>query len=719
MRWQQIARLAIATSVLAFAGIVVFTMRERAAVPEPNEDVRRTAADATFENPDGGSLETARPDGTLAFKLTFKRHLGYRDGRTTFAGVELTLPDRNGRSVTVTAREADVTQTADGLGTADFRGDVRLTTSDGIAMTAGEARYVDREGLVIVPGPLEFSRGRLRGRGVGATYDKNSDVLWLRDRAHVTIAPGEDGSGAADVTAGSIGMVRSENYLRLARDPRVVTDGRIIQADEITVLLRPDGETIQQAQLRGQSRITGDEATAQSMSARDIDLTYAADGRTLEHAHLMNDGVVDLPAGGGKRRIAAQSIDLSLAPDGTTVTTLSATGSVQVDLPGERDVPAKQIRAARLEASGPPGSGIERATFAGGVEYRETRAARGSLAAVDRSVRSAQLVAGTAPGFGSLERAEFQGGVRFTDGATLTAEASRAVYVPGGDRIELTPLEGMAGPPPTVNDGQIVVQARAIQVAPESRKLRAETNVRSTIHPRRQEAGAKEGKGGRLPAMLSGDRPVNVTADRLEYDGVSVATYSGSARLWQDRSQIDADTIVIDDSSGDLTARTGVTTTMLLEDTDPKTKRRTPTKTVGTADTFVYENVKRLAVYTGSDDALARMTGAQGDLTGERIDLYLKEGGKELERAEAHGRVTVVEDRRTASGDRLIYTAATDTYVLTGTPVEVIDREGQTCKKTIAARLKFQRAVDTIQGEGAHGLRLRTETVPCPTERRD
>ena len=222
-----------------------------------------------------------------------------------------------------------------------------------------------------------------------------------------------------------------------------------------------------------------------------------------------------------------------------------------------------------------------------------------------------------------------------------------------------------------------------------------------------------------MPAMLKQDRPVNVTADRLEYDGTAVATYRGNARLWQDQSKIDADTIVLDDRSGDLTARVNVVTSMMLDETDLKTGKRTPTRTTATADSLVYDNDTRLAVYTGTDSTPATLRGAQGDLSASRIELYLKDSGNELQRAEAHGRVVVKEAQRTATGDHLTYTTADDTYVITGKPVEIVDREQKSCKRTVGATLKFRRAVDTIQGEGAHGLTLKTETVACPAERRD
>ncbi len=70
--------------------------------------------------------------------------------------------------------------------------------------------------------------------------------------------------------------------------------------------------------------------------------------------------------------------------------------------------------------------------------------------------------------------------------------------------------------------------------------------------------------------MLKQDRPVNVMSNRLDYDGVSEATYTGNALLVQDKSRIAAETIVMNDRSGNLTAQVKVRSTMMLEDEDPK-----------------------------------------------------------------------------------------------------------------------------------------------------
>ncbi len=726
MRWQKAARLAIAVFVIAFAGLVIFTIRQRTAVPDRvPEPVKRT--DAPVETP--GPLRFERVDnGKLIYRLTGVGHKMYHDGRQVIGTVELTLPDRNGKTFKVTADEAEFQrQPAQEVGSGTFKGNVRLTTNDGIEVKAASANYDDTTGVLTVPGHVEFTRGRMNGTGIGATYDRNKDVLWLLDQAHVIVSPDEKGAGAAEMTAGAAGMARSDNYTRLTRNGRIVSGTTTLVGNEITAITKPDGNTVEQIQLRGNSAITETGVNPRTMTAQDIDLVYAADGKTLQSSRLMQNAVVNLPgqAGAAGRRIAGRTIDMTMGPDGSQLTSLNATETVQLDLPAAGDAPAKEIRAATLRASGPPDAGLQTAVFEGGVEYRESRPAKGTVAAIDRTARSSRLLVTTKPGLGDIEQADFRGNFRFSDGTRLSAEAPRALHHFAADRIDLSSFEKEPGPTPFVNDGQFLVEARNIQMSPTSQKLTADTSVRSTVQPKSKQKATTNGAGNqdtRMPVMLEQDRPVYVASNKLSYDGVSEATYTGKARLWQDNSQskIDAETIVLNDRSGNLTAQTNVTTTMLLSNADPKTKEKVPTLMTVTANDLVYEDAKRLAVYTGTPAKQANMKGAQGDITGDRLDLYLAEKGGELERAESHGNVTVREAIRTVRGQVLVYTSATDTYVMTGNPVEAIEREtATTCKKMLGTTLTFRRAIGSISADASGVNLVKSETIPCPAGSRN
>ena len=520
--------------------------------------------------------------------------------------------------------------------------------------------------------------------------------------------------------------------MRLTTAARIVSEGRTIEADDITVRFTEDDERVQAMELRANSRIMGAGQGAQAMSARDIDLMYAEDGRALQTAKLMEDAVVQLAGQerGGSRRVAGRAIDITMAPDGATVTNLVANQNVQVDLPAEGDLPAKRIRSASLVAIGAPGTGLQEATFTGNVDYRETRAGRRNVPSVTREARAERLLVKTKPGLGPVQQADFEGKVRITDAPQVTAEAPRIVYFVEKDEISLT-SGADAALVPHVSDGRVDVAARTIHYGLATRSLTADTRVRSIVQPQRKgaadpdQAKASRTNGSsaqpqtRMPSMLKGDEPVFVTSDRLAYDGAAArAVYEGTARLWQGDSDIRGATIELDDKEGNLTARGSVTTVMLLEDTDPKTKKRSIARTTGRGETFDYNEAKRLAVFTGTGKTQANIVGPQGDVTADRIELHLKAGANELERAVAIGTVFAKESNRNARGDHLTYTAADDLYVMTGTPVTAIEETPPSCKKTTAPRITFRRSVENVQVSSNSPVAAKTQEIACGSEKR-
>ncbi len=581
---------------------------------------------------------------------------------------------------------------------------MKLRTESGVEVCAGEAAYSEKEGILNIPGPVEFSKGRLKGSGVGATYNNNNEVFWILAQAQVNVAPDAAGAGKLDATSGTAGFARLEHYMRLVTAARITSEGRVAEADEIKIVLDEKSEKVQKLELREKSRLTGGATGgAQLMTARHIDLTYAPDGRTLQSSKLMENAVVELPgaAGASPKRVSAVNIDIGMSPDGATVTSLHAVDKAQVNLPAEGETPAREITSVTLHATGAPGQGLQNAVFEGGVHYREIRQANPKTPASERKASSQKLIVDTKPGFGPLERADFRGNAHFESGKTI-ADAPRAVYVIDKDVLDLSNAQGEPGKGPTVTNPQLTVDAVNIHVSPSTQTLSADTDVRSTIRPQ------KRGEGGetRMPAILKRDKPVNVSSNRLEYDGVAEATYSGNASLWQgDQSRIDGGTIVLNEKTGNLKASVGVRTQMFLVDTDPQTKERKPTKTTVTADELMYDDAKRTAIYTATGKALAEMTSPQAKMVGRRLDLFLKEGGSELERAEADAEVTVTLTTMVSTGKHLIYTAATDTYVLTGEPVISVKKDEKgACKETRGTTMTYNRATDESFVSGIDGL---------------
>jgi len=448
------------------------------------------------------------------------------------------------------------------------------------------------------------------------------------------------------------------------------------------------------------------------MAADDITITYAADTGLLERAVLERAARVGLPGAGG-RSLAGDFIDLAFAGDGTTLTALDANGAVELTIPADGDDPATEIRAPRLEARGAAPNGLERATFSGGVEFREHAAARGERAAVDRVGRSDSLVLTLDGGFSDIKDADFRGNFRFRD-AGGTAEAPNATYGVETGRIA---LKGGTGVSRVVQEGG-TVQATDIDMTLDPRSMKARGRVRSTLKP-----GARRERDEPRPSILEDDEPVNVTAKALDYDGrTERAVYTGDARLWQADTVIHGETIVLDDKTGNLEARQAVRAQFLIRDEqspDRETAERAPKPTFARGDELVYVESRRQATFRGS----AKITGPEGDISGDRIELFLEEDGNTLERAEAYDNVTArLDGGRVATGSRLVYSAKARRYDMRGAPLKVRRQYtekgsgGKTvtrCEETVGSSLTFDRSADTVSVVGANGAPSRTVPVPC------
>jgi lipopolysaccharide export system protein LptA len=523
------------------------------------------------------------------------------------------------------------------------------------------------------------------------------------------------------VTSQAAGMARKEHYMRFTGGVHFDGEGHITETDEAMVALTDDNEKVQRMELRGNSKITGKpgQSGPQSMCARDMDVGYAADGRTLQTAHLVENASIDLPGEAGKKpkQISAKGIDVAMAPDGATVTNLSANEAVQLDIPPDGDIPQRRIRAAALIASGAPPGGITNATFVGEpVEFRESRAAKGKLTAIDRAAKSQKLEVKTKPGFGDLESADFHTSAHFTDGPDTTADAPLAVYSLVNDTLDLTPNTGDSGMGPHVTNGRIAVDARNIQMGLTSQQMKADTNVRSRMI--QQSKDGKKDDQVKVPSMLKPDKPVNVKSNRLEYDGdKSIAVYSGNAQLWQDDTDIKADTIVLEDKTGNLHATTNVKTVMTLEESSDKPAKDNPPKsppqpTTTTATDLVYDDGEHRATYTGNP----YMKGPDGEVNADKIVLFLAQQGGQLERAEADGNVISKQEKRRAYGKHLTYIAKEDIYTMVGLPAKVYDDvAAPNCKYTEAATVSFKKAANTTSASGTPEFPQKSQNNPCGT----
>ena len=686
--WQKRARVALALVAIGVVGAVAYTLRPREVRVAP-APVERMDPKSTIETRGGDviQLKGSRRDA----RIEFERQVTYEGGETRLMGVKVTVDNRAGRNYTITGKEARV-----GIDQAsyDIKGDVKLETNDGLTAFSEQATYTETEKIVRAPGPVRFTRGRMSGTGVGFTFDEQRNTLWLLDQAKVRVEP-NGASGGMDVTAGAFGFARTDRYMRFERTMHMDRDGQIIDATEAVVHLFPDRDEPDLIELRGDSRVTGGTGMGalQSMSSRDMNLDYRDDGRSLQQATLAGQSAIQLAGVGGAagQALKGEFLDIDLAPDGS-VNRLSSRENVTVTLPATRDTAARTIKSNVLTATG-GAQGLSAMKFQESVNY--TEAATRTQGA--RVARAQNLDAALDPAAGTLTEATFAGTFHFTDGP-LIATSNLATYRIAAGTLALSGKEGVTGP--RIKDDTLTIDADAIDVTLAPRKMVATGKVRSVLLPPGKPKGG--GAAGKRPGLLADNDPVNIIADSLTYDEASRrGEYKGQAVLLQGQTQINADSLTIDESKGDLIAVGKVITSLAIVRKDAKAGTPSPS-TIGRGGSFTYTDQARRATY----DTAAMLDGESGNLRAEKIEIVLAADENSLARLDASEKVTAIVDKRTVTGARLAYVPADEKYVVTGAPVTMVDAD---CQELSGKTLTFFKASDRVQVDGNDEVRTQTK----------
>ena len=677
----------VAIGVIA---VVAYTMRPREAAAPPTQ-IKGLDPNAAAQVIGGQAIQWKGERQNI--RIEFEGQTTSKEGESKLQGVKIVTDNREGRSYTVTGKEAFIGQQNSSY---DVRGDVKLETSDGLTANGQQATYVDAEKIVRVPGAVTFRRGRMTGSGVGFTYDEQRDIMSILDKADVKFAA-EGNAGAMAFTAGVFTHARRDRFMRLEKTLHIDREGQLIDATESTVRLFPDRDEPDYLELRGGSKITGgpNDKAMKSMAANDINIDYADDGRTMQNAVLAGNAAIELAPKQGTtgQKLAGNFMDIGLEPDGS-VRSVSTRDNVNATLPATKDTAARTIRSAAMTAAG-NAQGLNRMVFNEGVEYREaaTKTQGGRIA------KAKSLEASLDPAAGTLQEARFSGNFDFTDGP-MRALSNDATYNLTAGTLALTGKEIT----PEIKDESMTLLAESIDVTLDPRKMTAKGNVRSTLLPPKK--AAANTPATKRPALLGDKDPVNILSATLIYDEAKkTAEYTGQAtgqtRLFQGATSINADKLTLDETKGDLSATGKVVTN--LEITNKQAEAGAKLKpTIGRAETFSYSDDTRMATYTTN----AQFDGDQGHLSAAKLELQLAKAENALEKLEAIGAVTAIVDKRTVTGSRLTHSPTDGNYVVLGAPVKMIDAD---CQETSGKTLTFWKASDRVVVDGNNEVRVQTK----------
>ena len=681
--WQKRARLGVALfGIVTLVGVyLALGERRKPAAKAPTSQLAPRVVLETI----AGQMERLR-GLKHEYGVRSSRSRTFDDGTVQHEDVTIEASDVDGRSFVVSAKFADATKDQKEI---RLRGSIRLREGDGFEMTTEEATFLKDTGILRAAGPVAFSKGRMSGSGVGMVYEEHTDILHLERDARVNVGGGE-GQKPISFTAGQATLDRRTNVLVLHNTVHVTHGEQTTDARDATARLSENEDLIQFVELRGDARVAGGLGSVSSLTARDIDLDYADDGRTLERASLRGASEIRMNGTDGApgRSVAGEQLDVAMRAD-SSLERLTGTGGVTMTLPPAKDAPGRTVRAATLDARAGADGALTGARFEQNVSFEEAaRRATSDLLTLNLSDAS-------------ISKADFEGRTKFTDG-DLESKAARASYDPSSGRLELRGRD-LRGDP-AVADARVTIEAERIDIELESKRIDARGSVRSTLLSAK-DGQAKDGdKTTQLPGLLKKDLPAQLTADAVTYDAdLGIAVYTGRAWLTQGETEIRAQSIELQQKAGDLVARGSVRSRFLFD--EGKDKRRSE----GQGEELQYVDAKRTMTYLASSSSAgastsgaapaARLTGPEGDLRGRRITLFLAPAESRLERLVAQDDVIAKVDARIARGVSLEYQVSNESYRVGGTPTTpatVEEKRTDGCWELKGRALTFNRSADTM-----------------------
>jgi lipopolysaccharide export system protein LptA len=710
MRWQKPARVAVVVLGLGTAGALYhFTRKPPAPVKAPVPGVMDPAASTQSS----GGVQVRQVGDVEQYRLEYGAMRTYPDGRSEIGnahiifkedGTEVWADHVNARGVTGSAAPSSL----------DMKGHVRLKTGEGATVECESAVYEDATGVTRMPGKVAFTRGRFKGDGNGAVYERQAGVFRLLADAHVVSvpvdpnAPGDRGASPAaaptpppggpvpaaaapsradapiDARADSMTFNRAANALLFDGHARIDHGGDQMTSERSTLYLSENGEVFRVIELRGKAHVVpkgGAGSDTPEMKAQDIDLAFYEGTQTLQRAVLSQQAQMTVVEAGGRKVISGQVISLSTAPDGHTLTHLEANGQVVVQIPPAGDTPARRITSRSMFATGNDSAGLTDATFTDGVTFREETAAARGRVAVTRTGSGKTLVLKLKGKLDTIDEAQFQGNAEFRDGDVF-GKADIGTYLVTGGKLRLQP-DARARPSmaPYATDGSLVVNAsKLVEIDLNSHDVHAQGNVTTSNPPKSgaRAGGARGAAASRDSAIFHDDEKAigfgdefwfDKKADQVRYLGVPGTL----ARVKQGETDIYARDIRIENDSKDLQATTEVKATMPIEP-----EKRAAGAAVSlyqvTADLMTYRETDRTVTYLGTP---VELSNADGKTRAPKVVLTLDADGKKLQRMEATSDPALKTREQVTStltkgervwSDSITYDAASNQYVFTGLP---------------------------------------------------
>jgi LPS export ABC transporter protein LptC len=604
-------------------------------------------------------------EGKPFFRIHADRTFGYAGGESSstqiyeLRAVTLTVYPAEGPPLVVHGDRAEVDAATH---RAKLSGNVRVTDPRGATTTTDAIQFDPTTRTARTAGPARFQWSTMLARAAAVTYDMRSGVADLSGPVTASSAGAVPPAGFGSVRSDRAQYRRGPGELFLSGHVEASRPGQRLSAETLLLQLSADRKRVAWATSAG--NVQGVVSGLAGEKAREVQL-FRADRSTF-----------------------------AFGPDGdlTEATLEGAPASID-QAPGVAGVPARRLAAMHIAIQFRDGRPIQ-ADARGTVRLTETASPGGSVGPRTTTAREALA---TYDRDGQVRAVRFAGDV-VSEATDFEARAPEAVY-DVADNVVI--LRGADGKSAHARSGANRVSADRIEIRRSRSLLTAEGDARGTFL-------RKAGEQSRVPGFLAGSRePSFGKADRMTLDDAAhTADLDGHAALWQEDTCLLADEIFLNGAQKTAHA-SGHVRAVLRTETEPARERDRPAVAAKNPLTLV---ASRTMDYAETDHTLEFRDGvslrrAGAIATGDRAVAVLGEAQR-VETVTITGNVHFDDPAtgRRGSGQEAVDDVGRGVVVLSGTPAEAADLQGNRVEGAILTFRKGESSVEVAAPDGGKSV---------------
>ncbi len=657
--------------------------------------------------------------GRETLRLFAARDTAYEDGRHELEKIDLTAFSEDGKNARITAERGEYQLEG---GEMTFMGNVKIASSEGLEVASESMKYFQKEQIATTEVAVQFRKGEIAGSSIGAEVNARAHTLALRRDARLVSALPADPKSRKPVPPVEIRSDRAtyaelDGVVRFEGNAQTVQGERTARADGMTGVIDLQTKKLTRVEMRGNSFLQSlEKGKASEVRARDMDFHFdeeqrlkaaSADGgvralslekdapreilaeRMLAEYRPTEKGselqtvttqgrtTMRLEVAEGapnartvtERVLEADGVQASFREDGKNLARAEAGGNAMLTVTPRAVTPKSEIRrlrAARFTVDFFPTGNAIRTFLADGNAVADFEpmapAPKGSAAPRKKTISGKKMTAQFAEPTQEIADLTVEGDAKLVEG-DRNATAARAVYA---GATQIVALRGK----PQLWDLNSRANAEEIDANLDTGESDLRGRVRTTWFSRETTGGAAPFKKNKAPVTIASDQA------RVRHNE-GAARYVGNVRAWQDSDFIRADNLELDKGERTMTAWGGAQSAFYEFEREVEKNRRETVPVFTTSDRIVYTDANRTAHYEGD----VKIRQGTDRIDAAAADVLLDENNR-LVSLTADRNVVLTQPGRRAAGDRVVYTAANDTAILTGNPAELQEQERAATSKS-------------------------------------